>query len=152
MAKVGLAEAAKLTGKSQSTIHRAMAAHKLAFEINEHGERVIDTSELDRLYPIAKEAKTAQSITHATNNDARQVTQSDLMAVQLEGATVRIADLQRQIAGLEADKEDLRRERDKLQTDLREERAQIRLLTDQREKAQTVAVASSRGWRWPWSR
>jgi uncharacterized protein YigA (DUF484 family) len=72
--------------------------------------------------------------------------------MQLDGATVRIADLQRKIVMLEADKEDLRRERDKRQTDLREERAQIRLLTDQREKAQAVAVVSSRGWRWFWSR
>jgi hypothetical protein len=46
MAKVGLQRAAELTGKSRSTIHRAMNAGRLSYEKNESGERLIDVSEL----------------------------------------------------------------------------------------------------------
>lgn len=52
MAQVGLKRAAELTGKSQSTIHRAAEAGKLAFIRTEAGERVFDVSELDRVYGL----------------------------------------------------------------------------------------------------
>ena len=51
MSKVGLMKAAELTGKSASTIHRAMKAGRLSFNMNEHGERVVDASELFRVFP-----------------------------------------------------------------------------------------------------
>jgi hypothetical protein len=50
MAKVGLQRAAELTGKSRSTIHRAMNAGRLSYEKNESGERLIEVSELQRLF------------------------------------------------------------------------------------------------------
>jgi hypothetical protein len=52
MASIGLSEAARLTGRNQSTIHRAMKAGRLSYTVDETGERRIDTSELARVFPI----------------------------------------------------------------------------------------------------
>jgi hypothetical protein len=52
MALIGLSEAAKLTGRNQTTIHRAMKTGRLSFSLGESGERRIDTAELDRVFGI----------------------------------------------------------------------------------------------------
>src|SRR4051794_26493156 len=52
MASIGLREAARITGRSQSTIHRAMKAGRLSFTVNEADGRRIDTAELDRVFGI----------------------------------------------------------------------------------------------------
>jgi hypothetical protein len=48
MALVGLKRASELTGKNQSTIHRAMKAGRLSYSLSDSGERLLDTSELTR--------------------------------------------------------------------------------------------------------
>lgn len=50
MAKHSISEAARLTGKSRSTLHRHLKQGKLSKEIGPEGEPVIDTSELARVY------------------------------------------------------------------------------------------------------
>jgi hypothetical protein len=52
MALVGLSEAAKLTGRNQTTIHRAMKAGRLSCTVDETGSRRIETAELDRVFGI----------------------------------------------------------------------------------------------------
>jgi hypothetical protein len=48
MALVGLAEAARLTGKHPTTIIRAAARGRLSFSVNSAGQKQFDTAELDR--------------------------------------------------------------------------------------------------------
>src|SRR5512134_2336230 len=48
----GLKRASELTGKNQSTIHRAMKAGRLSYSLRDSGERLLDTSELNRLFPV----------------------------------------------------------------------------------------------------
>lgn len=50
MAKHSISEAARLTGKSRSTIHRHIKSGKLAKEPGAEGTPVIDTAELHRVY------------------------------------------------------------------------------------------------------
>jgi hypothetical protein len=50
MALIGLAEAARLSGRNRATIHRALKSGKLAFSLAEGGERKIDISELERVF------------------------------------------------------------------------------------------------------
>lgn len=50
MAKVSVAEAAKLTGKSVKTIYRHIDIGKLSSSHNENGSKSIDISELQRVY------------------------------------------------------------------------------------------------------
>ena len=52
MPGIGLSEAAKLTGRNQSTIHRAMKTGRLSFTVGDDGERRIDPAELDRVFGI----------------------------------------------------------------------------------------------------
>jgi len=53
MAKVGAQRAAELTGKSKSTIQRAMNNGKLSYEMDNNKRRIIDVSELERVYGLA---------------------------------------------------------------------------------------------------
>jgi hypothetical protein len=64
MALVGLKRASELTGKNQSTIHRAMKAGRLSYSLSDSGERLLDTSELNRLFPV-------KSDDDALRNDAQ---------------------------------------------------------------------------------
>jgi hypothetical protein len=54
MGAIGLAEAARLAGKNQSTIHRAMKAGRLSYTRDEAGERRIDVAELERVFGVLK--------------------------------------------------------------------------------------------------
>lgn len=99
-------------------------------------ERLIDTAELHRLFPIKAEGD--------LRNDAPEGQRKD--DLQAAAATVdwrtQLALLQQRVAGLEADKADLRAERDRLLKIIETQAEQNRLLTDQR----------SPKWRkwWPW--
>jgi hypothetical protein len=50
MPLVGVGQAARLSGKNRSTLHRAMKDGRLSFSLDETGERRIDTSELERVF------------------------------------------------------------------------------------------------------
>ena len=52
MAKVGAQRAAELTGKSKSTIQRAMKSGKISFELDHNNRRVIDVAELERAFGL----------------------------------------------------------------------------------------------------
>jgi hypothetical protein len=52
MASVGLTEAARLVGRNQSTVHRAMQTGRLSYTTDSAGKRVVDTAELDRVFGI----------------------------------------------------------------------------------------------------
>ena len=52
MALVGIGQAARLSGRNRSTLHRAMKDGRLSFSLDETGERRIDTAELDRVFGI----------------------------------------------------------------------------------------------------
>src|SRR3954464_1767919 len=76
MPAVGLSEAAKLTGRNQSTIHRAMKTGRLAFTVAENGERRIDVGHLERPFrPKGSESPDAIAQPLQSN-----VVQADAMA------------------------------------------------------------------------
>ena len=52
MPTVGIAEAARLAGVNQSTVHRAMRAGKLSYTTDVAGKRRIDVAELGRAFAI----------------------------------------------------------------------------------------------------
>lgn len=54
MAKVSVAEAAKLTGKSVKTIYRHIDTGKLSSSQDDNGSKSIDISELQRVYDNVK--------------------------------------------------------------------------------------------------
>ena len=54
MAKISISEAARLTGKNRSTLHRHIKTGKLSKDSDDEGNPVLDTSELARVYPSFK--------------------------------------------------------------------------------------------------
>ena len=51
MAKVGVQRATELTGKSKSTIQRAMKSGKLSYDVD-NNRKLIDVSELERVFGV----------------------------------------------------------------------------------------------------
>ncbi len=132
MPAVGLSEAAKLTGRNQSTIHRAMKIGRLAFTVDENGGRRIDVAELERVFGIRASAS------------------PDAMAQPLQSHAPQageLAALQRLLDDREAAIRDLRARLDASEQERRASQAQLTaLLTDQR--AVPPAPTRHSWWRW----
>jgi hypothetical protein len=50
MALIGLNEAARLSGRNRSTLHRAMKDRRLSYTLDDSGDRRIDVAELERVF------------------------------------------------------------------------------------------------------
>lgn len=105
MAKVGAQRAAVLTGKSKSTIQRAMNSGKLSFELDQNKRRIIDVSELERVFGIKKQESKiedpVETATLSTNVSAavereRMIMQVKMLEGQLTTASEHIEDLKDQ--------------------------------------------------------
>jgi len=96
MTKLGLMKAAEITGKSTSTIQRAMKAGRLSFEMNDHGERTVDASELFRVFPPkASETTSEELCDDISGNIARHAMQLEKMEVELRAERAKNALLER---------------------------------------------------------
>ena len=104
--QVGLRQAARMTGRNQSTIHRAMKTGRLSYTTSRAGERRIDVSELERVFGIKTLiAKPINGLDGASSGndaaiDARKITQGgELAALQrlLDDRERTIADLREAI-------------------------------------------------------
>ena len=108
MAKVGAQRAAELTGKSKSTIQRAMNSGKLSYELDNNGRRVIDVSELERCFGLSDtgngggQAPAASSVQQELDKaqhlleTERQKMRIRMLEEQLETANTQIEDLKAQ--------------------------------------------------------
>ncbi len=113
MAKVGAQRAAELTGRSKSTVQRAMNSGKLSFEIDANGRRLIDASELDRVFgllpqngaPASGSAAAQDSPGHAELQRA-----ADMM--EIERLKMRVRGLEEQLDITREQLEDMRGQRD----------------------------------------
>jgi hypothetical protein len=74
--QVGLRQAARMTGRNQSTVHRAMQTGRLSFTINEAGERRIDVAELERVFGIKSPQGEAAVISGASGGLVAHAVQS----------------------------------------------------------------------------
>lgn len=78
MAKISVAEAAKLTGKSVKTIYRHIDTGKLSSSQNDNGSKSIDISELQRVYgnlSMAIENVTNSQLSEVENQNDNQMRQ-----------------------------------------------------------------------------
>ena len=108
MAKVGAQRAADLTGRSKSTIQRAMKAGKLSFERDVNGRSVIDVSELERVFGLMPQ----QEETKVTSNvEAELKKAADL--IEGERMKMKIKMLEEKVEGLETQLSDMRSQREK---------------------------------------
>jgi len=134
MAKVGVQRATELTGKSKSTIQRAMNTGKLSYDVD-NGRRLIDVSELERVYGIQNSSSSNSGTVmqdaipsyelellkarHTLETD-RLSLQAKILEEQLDAANDQIADL-------------------KIQRDMWQKQAQQILLTSQQSQQQADA-------------
>lgn len=107
MAKVGAQRAAELTGKSKSTIQRAMNSGKISFELDANGRRTIDVSELERAFGL-KESETK-------NSSSEQELEKVSTMLEAERMKMRVKMLEDQLEAAHEQIEDLKSQRDKWQ-------------------------------------
>ena len=108
MAKVGAQRAAVLTGKSKSTIQRAMNSGKISFELDSNRRRVVDVSELERVFGI-KQQEAQQASKKSVMPDADVVAD----AVEKERMRMQIKMLEKQLSVADERLDDLMDQRDK---------------------------------------
>ena len=140
MAKVGAQRAAELTGKSKSTIQRAMNAGKLSYEKDNNDRRVIDVSELERVYGLAGSTTSTSSsnntsVASKTSVEAEIKRASDM--IEMERMKMKIQALETQLETAETTVDDLRSQRDQWQ-----KQAQQVLITSQYSQKQAEEYKS----------
>jgi hypothetical protein len=154
-----LGQAAREAGVAKSTISKALASGKLSYrEKNPEGYK-IDPAELFRVYP--KQTKTDAE--QLTSNDwqpdlpnGETLPYSARFEIQLAGLKSLIAEKDRRISDLEADRAQLREDRHRLTENWQEERVRllklieaqtctVKLLTD--ERAKFNAEIKRKSWR-----
>src|SRR4051812_2770031 len=151
MASIGLSEAARLTGKPRSTIHRAMKDGRLSYTIGPDGARLIDPAELERIYSIRADSNTATDASVVPRHKLQHLDHVAELAAErarVEGLEARLADARDQI-------DDLRRQRDReageravAQAQLAEAQAKLTaVLTDQRSTTPPEPAPRRRWWR-----
>jgi len=125
MAKLNISQAARTFGKDRSTIQRHAKQGKLSWEIDSNGHKLIDMSELIQQYGEPK--KVAAGTTVQEFESIPQRTAPDATPIFEE----KISMLEEQIKELRDDKQDLKKERDKLLGIVHQQTLQ---LEDKREK------------------
>lgn len=126
MAKVGAQRAAELTGRSKSTVQRAMKNGKLSYEIDSNDRRVVDVSELDRVFGLMPQESEARD-QRAVEAEIEKATQM----METERLKMRIRMLEDQLDVSRDQVEDLKEQRD-----LWQKQAQQTLLTSQYSQKQ----------------
>lgn len=126
MAKVGAQRAAELTGKSKSTIQRAMKNGKISFEQDHNGRRVIDVAELERGFGLIP-----QSADEKENKAVEAELEKATSVLEIERLKMRVRFLEDQLDMTKEQVEDLKQQRDQWQ-----KQAQQVLLTSEYSQKQ----------------
>jgi len=140
MAKVGAQRAAELTGKSKSTIQRAMNTGKLSFEKDTNNRRIIDVSELERVYGLNgnnSASGSSSSAVAASQSSVEAELKKATDMIEMERMKMKIQALEDQLELTSTTMEDLRAQRDQWQ-----KQAQQVLITSQYSQKQAEEYKS----------
>jgi predicted RNase H-like nuclease (RuvC/YqgF family) len=134
-------EAAKAAGVAKSTISKALHSGKLSYAEKRPDGYKIDPAELFRVFP--KPSETGSEKPHSNDwkpdeNPEEAATSAPVLEAQLESLKALIAEKERRIADLEANREQLRGDRERLVRNHQDERE--RLLKVIEEQAGTVKL------------
>ena len=99
-----LGTAAKATGKSRTTILRAIRSGKISAEKNMNGQWSIDPSELHRVYPEVLHENVSHADHEPTGNTSEQH-RVELLEAELTAARTTIADLRDRVGDLREDRD-----------------------------------------------
>jgi hypothetical protein len=122
VAQIGLRQAARLSGKNQSTLHRAMKAGRLSYTTDAAGQRRIDTAELDRVFGVTiregtrpngqdgtdrSNGASGASGAHAGQSNTPHADEHAALQRLLDDREASIADLRRRLDASEAERRQL---------------------------------------------
>lgn len=107
MAKVGAQRAAELTGRSKSTIQRAMNSGKISYEVDPNGRRVIDVSEIERAFGLMQTGSGSVAV--------EQELEKASALLETERLKMRIVMLEEQLQSADTQIHDLKVQRDQWQ-------------------------------------
>ncbi len=124
MAKMSVAQAADLTGKSKSTIQRALKSGRLSYSMNDAGDKEIDTSELERVYGPFPPKFDQEAVVRAELERAQNM-------LEMERVKMRCRSLEDQLHMTERQLEDMKEQRDQWQ-----KQAQQLMITNQTSQKQ----------------
>ena len=151
MAKVGIQRSTELTGKSKSTIQRAMKAGKLSYDVD-NNRKLVDVSELERVYG-------ATSIQGEPSNvNAEPSYETELQkarhALEIDRLELKIKMLEDTLDNANAQIDDLKSQRDSWQkqaqqvlltTEYAQKQSDDRITElQQREESRQKAIAAKR--------
>lgn len=128
MAKVGAQRAAELTGKSKSTIQRSMNSGKLSYEKDANNRRIIDVSELERVFGLSSPTQNNSALA-ATSVEAELKKATDM--IEMERMKMKIKVLEDQLENTTNNLGDMKTQRDEWQ-----KQAQQVLITSQYSQKQ----------------
>ena len=131
--KVSINKAARLTGKSTSTIHKAVNDGRMSSEseVSKGGKKTvkIDTSELFRVFPREEQIELEDYIQEDIKREASQGVENKFLREQVES--------------LKAQLEKSEQREEFLQDQLKEQSQMVKQLTDQRQPDPQPS-----GWSW----
>lgn len=133
MAKVGVQRATELTGKSKSTIQRAMKAGKLSYEMDGN-RKLIDVSELERVYGMVNTGS-------AANTNAEPSYEAELQkarhALEIDRLELKVKMLEDQLDSANSQIDDMKTQRDSWQ----KQAQQVLLTTEYSQKQSDERIA-----------
>ena len=98
MAKISISEAARLTGKNRTTLHRHIKSGKLSKFLDNDNAPLLDTSELMRVYPTFKAPVAPQQVAGVLQNNSKQqlatgdaTAEIEILKLKLQHAEEKIA-------------------------------------------------------------
>lgn len=132
MAKVGLKEAARLTGKNASTITRAAKAGRISCSQDQHGNRTFEVAELDRVFGLEPQpsgnARVRTDADAPSRTSAHEVRSAPPDPVLITAHQREVSLLEEHVRLLKNQLEDTQKDRDHWRQQA------TALLTDQRSK------------------
>lgn len=150
--KIGPTEAAKISGVARSTIYKDMEEGRISFEKSGKGKKVIDASELERVYgPFNHSDVSGMSedvYKRHVRTDKKDVS-DNVLSVEIKMLREQIQRIDvmndRERATLEKQIEDLRSDRDNWQSIATKQTETVKLLTDQSVNTLQKPVAQPKG-------
>jgi hypothetical protein len=151
-----LGQAAKEVGVAKSTVSKALSSGRLSYAEKSSAGYKIDPAELFRVFPKASATRSDELPTYDRKAGATRIEMAVYTAaqeIQLAGLKHLIAEKERRIGDLEADRSQLRDDQRRLTQAWRDEREQllkmiedqtvtVKLLTDERSKRTEEAPRS----------
>lgn len=143
MAKVGAQRAAELTGKSKSTIQRAMKQGKLSFELDGNKRRLIDVSELERVYGLVSTSDKNEEQTatpEAVLKEAEQMIEMERLKMKVKMLESQLDEAKDQILDLKAQRDQWQKQAAQVLLTSQASQEQAKDLKDELERRRRAAA------------